>query len=50
MPSDQEAVRRWLYDIRHHIVMADRFAAGMSYETFQGDDRTVYAMTRRISA
>jgi hypothetical protein len=30
MPSDQEAVRRWLDDIRHHVAMAQIFAAGMS--------------------
>lgn len=46
MPSEREAVRRWLEDIRHHIAMAERFVAGMSYETFKDDDRTVYAVTR----
>lgn len=46
MPSDEEAARRWLEDIRHHIAMAERFAAGMSYETFKDDARTVYAVTR----
>jgi uncharacterized protein with HEPN domain len=46
MPSDSEATRRWLSDIRHHIAMAERFVGGMDYATFQGDDRTVYAVTR----
>jgi uncharacterized protein with HEPN domain len=46
MPSEQDAVRNWLDDIRHHIVMAERFALGMDYETFKDDDRTVYAVTR----
>jgi uncharacterized protein with HEPN domain len=46
MPSDQHAVRRWLDDIRHHIAMTGRFTAGMSYETFKDDERTVYAVTR----
>ena len=46
MPSDQEAVRRCLSDIRHHIALAERFAAGVSYETFKDDERTVYAVTR----
>ena len=42
MPSDSEATRRWLSDIRHHR----RFTSGMNYAAFQGDDRTVYAVTR----
>jgi uncharacterized protein with HEPN domain len=46
MPSDSEAIRRWLNDVHHHIAMAERFVAGMNYETFQNDDRTVYAVTR----
>ena len=46
MPSEQEAVCRWLEDIRHHITMAERFAAGMNYDTFKDDERTVYAVTR----
>jgi hypothetical protein len=41
MPSEQEAVRRRLNDIRRHIAMAERFAAGMSYEVFKDDERTV---------
>jgi hypothetical protein len=32
MPFDSDAVRRWLDDIRYHIVLAQTFADGMSYE------------------
>ena len=46
MPSEPEAVRRWLDDMRHHIAMAERFTTGIGYETFKDDDRTVYAVTR----
>ena len=46
MPSDQEATRRWLIDIRHHIALADGFATGMTYEAFRDDTRTVFAVTR----
>jgi uncharacterized protein with HEPN domain len=46
MPSEAEATRRWLIDIRHHVAMAERFVGNMSYEAFQADDRTVYAVTR----
>jgi uncharacterized protein with HEPN domain len=46
MPSDSEAASRWLNDIRHHIVMAQTFAAGMNYDTFRDDLRTTYAVTR----
>ncbi len=46
MPFDAEAVRRWLDDIHHHIVLAERFADGMSYEALRDDLRTVYAITR----
>ena len=46
MPSDPEATRRWLNDIRHHIAMAQTFVEGMSYDAFRGDLRTTYAVTR----
>jgi uncharacterized protein with HEPN domain len=46
MPSDPQATARWLADIHHHIAMAERFVAGMTYEAFRDDDRTVYAVTR----
>ena len=46
MPSDQETIRRWLNDIRHHVVMAQSFVEGMSHDAFRDDQRTVYAVTR----
>ncbi|PPQ27852.1 HepT-like ribonuclease domain-containing protein [Rhodopila globiformis] len=44
--SEREAIRRWLNDIRHNIAMAERFATGMTYATFKGDDPHLYAVTR----
>ena len=35
-----------LRDILHHIDLAAHFAAGLDYERFQQDMRTVYAVTR----
>ena len=46
MPSDRDAVRGWLNDIRHHIAMAERFVTDMNFAAFKDDDRTVYALTR----
>jgi uncharacterized protein with HEPN domain len=46
MPSEREATRRWLSDIRHHIVMAEGFAVGMTYATFKDDNLHLYAVTR----
>jgi uncharacterized protein with HEPN domain len=46
MPSDQEAIRRWLGDIRHHIAMAEGFAAGMAYSTFKDSNLHLYAVVR----
>jgi uncharacterized protein with HEPN domain len=46
MPSDRDAMRRWLNDIRHHIAMAQTFMEGMSYDAFRDDLRTTYAVTR----
>jgi len=43
MPSDNAAV---LKDIDHHIQLAIRFAAGMDYEAFRNDTRTVFAVIR----
>jgi uncharacterized protein with HEPN domain len=43
MPSDTEAVLR---DKAHHIELANDFAAGMEYETFLNDTRTVFAVIR----
>jgi uncharacterized protein with HEPN domain len=46
MPFDAAAVRRWLDDIHYHIVLARKFAEGMSYDAFHDDLRTTYAVTR----
>jgi uncharacterized protein with HEPN domain len=45
-PSDPEALRRWLNDIRHHIALAEGFVAGMAYTTFKDDDLHLYAVVR----
>jgi hypothetical protein len=45
MPSDLGAVRRWLDDIHYHIVLAQKFVAGMSYDALCDDMRTAYAVT-----
>lgn len=45
-PSDPEAIRRWLGDIRHHIAMAEGFVAGMTYATFKDDKLHLYAVVR----
>src|SRR5579863_10017503 len=44
MPSKSPAAA--LRDIRHHIDLVVRFAAGLDYERFRDDDKTVYAVTR----
>jgi len=46
MPSEHEAIRRWLTDIRHHIAMAEDFVAGMAYATFKDDNLRLYAVIR----
>ena len=46
MLSDAAAVRRWLGDIHHHIILAETFSAGMSYDVLRDDLRTAYAVTR----
>ena len=46
MPSEREATRRWLFDIRHHIAMADAFIAEMTYATFKDDNLHLYAVIR----
>ena len=46
MPSEREATRRWLSDIRHNIVMAEGFVAGMTYATFWDDNLRLYAVIR----
>jgi uncharacterized protein with HEPN domain len=44
MPSD--AVTAALRDMEHHINLATHFIAGLDYEAFQHDTRTVFAVTR----
>jgi uncharacterized protein with HEPN domain len=46
MPSDSDAIRRWLTDIRHHIAMAEGFVAGLGYDAFKDDNLRVYGVTR----
>jgi len=46
MPFDPGAARRWLGDIHHHIILAQTFAAGMSYEALRDDLCVTYAVTR----
>jgi uncharacterized protein with HEPN domain len=46
MPFDSNAERRWLNDIHRHIVLAEQFAEGMSYDALHEDLRTAYAITR----
>lgn len=46
MPSEPEAIRRWLNDIRHHIAMAEGFVADMGYDAFKDDNLRLYAVTR----
>lgn len=43
MPSDSASA---LLDMRRHIDLAFQFIAGLNYEAFQSDTRTVYAVTR----
>jgi len=44
MPSDAAATA--LRDIEHHIALATQFVAGLDYDAFQNDIRTVFAVTR----
>jgi uncharacterized protein with HEPN domain len=46
MPSDSDATKRWLNDIRHHIAMAAGFVAGVSYDSFKDDNLRLYAVIR----
>jgi len=38
MPSEREATRRRLNDIRHHIDMAEGLAAAMTYAAFKDNN------------
>lgn len=44
MPSSEPA--RVLAIIAHNIALARRFIEGMSFASFAGDERTLYAVTR----
>jgi uncharacterized protein with HEPN domain len=44
MPSDRAQAA--LLDIAHHIALAIDFTAGLEYEAFRDDLRTLYAVTR----
>ena len=44
MPSD--AATAALRDLEHHIALATQFVAGLDYEAFRNDTRTVFAVTR----
>jgi uncharacterized protein with HEPN domain len=46
MPSEAGEAHRWLSDIKHHIVMAESFVAGIEYDAFNDDYLRVYAVTR----
>jgi uncharacterized protein with HEPN domain len=46
LPSDLDATRRRLSDIRHPIAMAEGFVAGMRYDTFKDDYLHLYAVVR----
>ena len=41
-----DAATAALRDIEHHINLATAFVAGLGYEAFRDDTRTVYAVTR----
>jgi uncharacterized protein with HEPN domain len=43
MPSDNAAV---LKDIEHHIFLANQFVAGLDFESFRNDTRSVFAVIR----
>jgi uncharacterized protein with HEPN domain len=43
MPSDARAALR---DLQVNIDLATEFVAGVSYEAFRNDTRTIYAVTR----
>ena len=46
MPSDYEATRRWLIDIRHNIALAESFTADVAYDAFKDDMMRLYAVIR----
>jgi uncharacterized protein with HEPN domain len=46
MRSENAAERRWLLDIRFHIVLAQCFVAGQTFDSFRDDLMRLYAVTR----
>jgi uncharacterized protein with HEPN domain len=46
MPSEQAVLRRWLIDIRHHVILAQSFVAGTDYAVFKDDLLRLYAVIR----
>jgi uncharacterized protein with HEPN domain len=48
MPSKQYDPKATLFHIRDNIHLARSFVAGLDYERFRADMRTVYAVTRAL--
>ncbi len=46
MPSEGEAIRRRLQDMRHNIALAERFTVGVTYDAFKDDLLRLYAVIR----
>jgi uncharacterized protein with HEPN domain len=46
MPSESETTRRWLLDIRHHIVLARSFVQDVAYDQFKDEAMRFHAVTR----
>ncbi len=46
MPSESDALGRWLNDIQHHIRLAQTVVTGMDYDALCDDLRTTYAVIR----
>lgn len=44
----QRDIRDYLNDILIHIALAEKFVAGMSFDEFKSDEKTVLALTRAI--
>ncbi|NEQ32658.1 MAG: DUF86 domain-containing protein [Leptolyngbya sp. SIO4C5] len=41
-------IRDYLQDILNHINLAEQFITGMTFEQFQTDDKTIFAVTRAL--
>jgi uncharacterized protein with HEPN domain len=46
MPSEREATRRWLGEIRYYVAMAEAFVAEMTYATLKDDNLHLCAVIR----